>query len=87
MKIGDIVKIKSYDKIKSHQTNSDSYGGFYSDNLLFDLSMKQYCNSTVTITKTKQKSYGIIYRVKECGWWWHEKWLIANFLSDEDFEL
>ena len=88
MKPGDKVKIKTYEEIKLRSGSSEGwYNSFYADELLFETSMKIYCGDDVTIFSKKVKSYGTIFRVEENLWWWHEKWLIEDFLSDKDFEI
>ena len=87
MKIGDRVRIKSYDDI-SWRKNTGLGGCFYTDELLFDPTMEQYCGDTITVSHIKVKSYGTIYKSKENFWWWHENWvIISDFLSDKDFEI
>lgn len=87
MKIGDKVKIKPYEEIYNNKNADNSYGGFYCDELLFDPTMKTYCGQIGTLSHRKEKSYGTIWKVEENGWWWHSKWLIADFFSDEDFDI
>lgn len=78
MNPGDRVKIKEFKYIK---TKTVEY------NLFIDPDMKKFCGYNVTIDSKQEKSYGTIYKVKENTWWWHEKWLIEDFLTDKDFEL
>jgi hypothetical protein len=90
LEIGNTAKIKSYKEIKSNSDSSfHSRLSFYSNGLLFDECMEQYCGNIVTIAGKKQKKYGTIYRVEENGWWWNESWLInySDFFLDEDFEI
>ena len=89
MNIGDRVKIKLLEEIKSRKDEllGSRRIAFYADDLLFDPSMKQYCGDTVSISRVKEKPSGYIYKVYENLWWWHERWLVADFLSDDDFEI
>ena len=86
MKIGDKVRIKSYEEIYSKQTEEISYG-FYTGSHFFDFSMKDFCETSEKIKRVVHKDFGYIYKL-ENGWWWLEKWLTPeDFLLDKDFEI
>lgn len=86
MKIGDKVRIKSYEEIYSGQTEEISYG-FYTGSFFFDFAMKRFCGGTEKIQRVTKKNYGNIYGL-ENGWWWLDTWLIPeDFFLDEDFDI
>lgn len=86
MKIGDTVRIKSYEEIHSGGTAEISYG-FYTGTHFFDYSMKHFCGETDVIKFSVKKDYGIVYKLGN-GWWWLEKWLSPkSFFSNEDFDI
>ena len=86
MKIGDEVKIKSYEEIKAGHTEEISYG-FYTGKHFFDFSMKHFCGRTEKIKQSVHKEFGDVHRLDN-GWWWLDKWLIPKeFFSTEDFDI